>query len=50
MLEKLCLAITITFALNLFFQVHVPDQINSGASYQQHIDTSTTILVKRPEK
>ncbi|MBD2344966.1 hypothetical protein H6G18_12535 [Anabaena subtropica FACHB-260] len=50
MLEKLWLAVTITFALNLFFQVHVPDQRNSGASYQQHIDRSTTILVKIPER
>jgi hypothetical protein len=50
MLEKLWLAVTITFALNLFFQVHVPDQTNSGAIYQQNIDTSTTILVKIPEK
>jgi len=50
MLEKLWLAVTITFALNLFFQVHVHDQTNSGAIYQQNIDTSTTILVKIPEK
>ncbi|WP_179049942.1 hypothetical protein [Nostoc sp. TCL26-01] len=50
MLEKLLLAATITFALNLFFHIRVPHPPNSEASYQQHIETSTTILVKRPER
>jgi hypothetical protein len=50
MLEKLLLAVTITFALNLFFQVRVPHYTNSGSSNQQHTETSATILVRRPEK
>ncbi|WP_197480196.1 MULTISPECIES: hypothetical protein [unclassified Anabaena] len=50
MLEKLLLAVTITFALNLFVQVRVPQQANSGDSYQNDTKPSTTILVKRPEK
>lgn len=49
MLEKLWLAVTITFALYLFCQVHVVEQTN-GASYRQQVDSSTTILVTRPEK
>jgi hypothetical protein len=50
MFEKLLLAVTITFALNFFFQVRVPHQANSGASYRQYREPSATILVKRPEK
>ncbi|HIK04765.1 MAG TPA: hypothetical protein IGS40_08625 [Trichormus sp. M33_DOE_039] len=50
MSEKLLLAVTITFTLNLFFQVCVPHQTNSGASYQQHTETSATVLVTRPER
>ncbi|MBD2363537.1 hypothetical protein [Anabaena sp. UHCC 0399] len=50
MLEKLLLAVTITFALNLFSQVRVPRYTNSGASEQQHTETSATVLVTRPEK
>ncbi|MFN6570402.1 hypothetical protein [Dendronalium sp. ChiSLP03b] len=50
MFEKLLLAVTITFSLNFFFQVRVPDRTKTGAIYQQHTETSTTILVTRPEK
>jgi hypothetical protein len=50
MFEKLLLAVTITISLNLFFQVRVPDQTNTGASYQQNTKNSTTILVTKPEK
>ncbi len=50
MFEKLLLAATVTFSLNLFFQVRVPDQNNTGASYQQNTEKSTTILVTKPEK
>lgn len=50
MLEKLLLAVTITFALNCFFQVHVPHHLNSSNSYQQHTEIPTAILVTIPEK
>ncbi|WP_236144270.1 hypothetical protein [Nostoc sp. CMAA1605] len=50
MWERLSLAITITFALNFFFQVRVPHQANSGANYKQHTETSATVLVTRPER
>jgi hypothetical protein len=50
MFEKLFLAVTITFSLNLFFQVRVPDQTNTSNNSQQHTETSSTILVIRPEK
>ncbi|WGV26796.1 hypothetical protein [Halotia branconii] len=50
MFEKLLLAVTITFSLNLFFQVRLPDQNKTGASYQQNTQTSTTVLVKKFEK
>ncbi|MFK0731227.1 MAG: hypothetical protein HEQ35_28695 [Gloeotrichia echinulata IR180] len=50
MFEKLLLAVTITFSLNFFFQVRLPDQTKTGASYQQDTKTSATILVSRPEK
>lgn len=50
MFEKLLLAVTITFSLNFFFQVRVPDQTKTGASYDHDTKTSATILVSRPEK
>ncbi len=37
MLEKLLLAVTITFSLNLFLQVRTPNQTNIDASYQQQV-------------
>ncbi|AFY36146.1 hypothetical protein Cal7507_5832 [Calothrix sp. PCC 7507] len=50
MFEKLLLAVTITFSLNLFIQVRVPDHNQTGTNYQQQQQTSATILVTRPDK
>ncbi|MBW4615445.1 MAG: hypothetical protein KME21_19640 [Desmonostoc vinosum HA7617-LM4] len=50
MFEKLLLAITITFSLNFFFQVRVPEQTSSGNSYQQHPQNTATILVTKSKK
>ncbi len=50
MFEKLLLAITITFSLNFFLQVRVPDQQKTGTNYQPHLETSATILVTTPNK
>ncbi|MCX7594514.1 MAG: hypothetical protein N2235_12265 [Fischerella sp.] len=50
MLEKLLLAITVTFSLNFFLQVHVPEQSNAGANYQHQKEPSPTILVRLPQK
>jgi hypothetical protein len=50
MLEKLLLAITVTFSLNFFLQVRVPEQSNTGANYQHHKEPSSTILVRLPQK
>jgi hypothetical protein len=50
MFEKLLLAVTITFSLNFFLQVRVPNQQETDATYQQQIETSATILVTRPDK
>ena len=45
MLEKLLLAVTITFSLNLFLQVRVPNQTNTGKSEVQPTETLPQILV-----
>nr|WP_017655502.1 hypothetical protein [Fortiea contorta] len=50
MFEKLLLAVTITFSLNCFFQVRVPEPNQTSTNYQQHKQTSVTILVTRPDK
>jgi hypothetical protein len=50
MLEKLLLAITITFSLNLFLQVRLPEESNSGANVQQLKEPAPTILVRLPQK
>ncbi|ACC82530.1 conserved hypothetical protein [Nostoc punctiforme PCC 73102] len=50
MFEKLLLAVTITFSLNLFFQVRVPEQHNSGAIYGSQLEQSATILVTKSKK
>jgi hypothetical protein len=50
MFEKLLLAVTITFSLNLFFQVRVPEQHSTGASYGLQLEQSTTILVTKSKK
>ena len=50
MLEKLLLAITITFSLNLFLQVHLPEEYNSGANLRQLKESAPIILVRLPQK
>nr|MDZ8167065.1 hypothetical protein [Nostoc sp. CmiSLP01] len=50
MFEKLLLAVTITFSLNFFFQVHLPEQDNTGASYGVQPEQSATILVRKSKK
>ncbi|MEH2275623.1 MAG: hypothetical protein V7K40_12760 [Nostoc sp.] len=50
MFEKLLLAVTITFSLNCFFQVRVPEQQNSGATYGSRPEQSATILVIKSKK
>ncbi|EHC10124.1 MULTISPECIES: hypothetical protein [Fischerella] len=50
MLEKLLLAITITFSLNLFLQVHLPEESNSGANLRQLKESAPVILVRLPQK
>ncbi len=50
MFEKLLLAVTITFSLNLFFQFRVPDQHNSGATYGSQTEQSATILATKAKK
>ncbi|MBD2561880.1 MULTISPECIES: hypothetical protein [Nostoc] len=50
MFEKLLLAVTITFSLNLFFQVRVPEQHTSGATYGSQPEQSVTILVTKSKK
>ncbi|MEH2261376.1 hypothetical protein [Nostoc sp.] len=50
MFEKLFLAVTITFSLNLFFQVRVPEQHNTGAIYGSQIEQSATIVVIKSKK
>ncbi|WP_189525119.1 hypothetical protein [Nostoc sp. 'Peltigera membranacea cyanobiont' 232] len=50
MFEKLFLAVTITFSLNLFFQVRVPEQHNIGAIYRSQLEQSATIVVIKSKK
>lgn len=50
MLEKLLLAATITFSLNMFVQVRVPLQDNSERFYPLQRDTTPQILVNMPRK
>ncbi|MBW4632656.1 MAG: hypothetical protein KME30_12400 [Iphinoe sp. HA4291-MV1] len=46
MLEKLLLAVTITFSLNLFLQVHVSDQTNTNTSnYPQEAEIVQNLVV-----
>lgn len=50
MFEKLLLAVTITFSLNFFLQVRVPDQSNADTSYQLNTQTPLTILATMRKK
>ncbi|MEH1765417.1 hypothetical protein [Nostoc sp.] len=47
MFEKLLLAATITFSLNFFFQVRVPEQHNSSTAYGLQPEQSVSILVTK---
>ncbi|MEH2290373.1 hypothetical protein [Nostoc sp.] len=47
MFEKLLLALTITFSLNFFLQVRVPEQHNSSAAFRPQAEQSATILVTK---
>ena len=50
MLEKLLLAASITFSLNMFVQVQVPSHNDSEGIYPSQTDTTPQILVKIPKK
>ncbi len=50
MLEKLLLAVTITFSLNLFLHFRVPNQTNTGKSEVQPTETLPQILVTAMSK
>jgi hypothetical protein len=45
MLEKLLLAITITFSLCLFLHVRLPNQTKTGANYRHPIETLPHLFV-----
>ncbi|MDF5713072.1 MAG: hypothetical protein PUP93_04090 [Rhizonema sp. NSF051] len=45
MIEKLLLAVSITFSLSLFLQVRGPHQHHDDAIYQQATKVTTKILV-----
>jgi hypothetical protein len=49
MFEKLLLAITITFSLNLCLQVRQQDRTNTDTSVRQNTQTIQTILVSIPK-
>ncbi|WP_414621831.1 hypothetical protein [Calothrix sp. CCY 0018] len=46
MLEKLLLAVSITFSLNMFVQVQVPLHKDFEGTYPPKTDTAPQILVK----
>jgi hypothetical protein len=50
MLEKLLLAVCITFSLNMFMQVRVPLQNDSEGIYPPLTDTAPQILVRMLQK
>ncbi|MGB6300309.1 MAG: hypothetical protein WBF90_29630 [Rivularia sp. (in: cyanobacteria)] len=50
MLEKLLLAASITFSLNMFVQVQVPSHQDFEGSYPPKTDTAPQILVKMLRK
>jgi len=50
MLEKLLLAASITFSLNMFVQVQVPLNNNSEGAYPNQMDSTPQILVKMQQK
>ncbi|NJL11166.1 MAG: hypothetical protein HC908_16155 [Calothrix sp. SM1_7_51] len=50
MFEKLLLAVTITFSLNLFLQFRLPNEAKTGANQGQHRQAISTIVVRMVEK
>lgn len=50
MLEKILLAISITFSLNMFVQVRVPLKNDSGGIYPPLMDSTPHILVRMLQK
>lgn len=50
MFEKLLLAATITFSLNLFLQFRSPNEAKTGVNYQEHNEAPPTIVVRMVEK
>ncbi|MBF2016240.1 MAG: hypothetical protein IGS23_13745 [Rivularia sp. T60_A2020_040] len=50
MLEKLLLAISITFSLNVFMQIQVPLRNDSEDIYAPQIDTTPQILARMLQK
>ncbi|BAY81176.1 hypothetical protein NIES267_06510 [Calothrix parasitica NIES-267] len=50
MLEKLLLAASITFSLNMFVQAQVPLRNNQEGAYPSHMDATPQILVKMRQK
>jgi hypothetical protein len=49
MFEKLLLAATITFSLNLCLHIREPDRANTDTNFQQRTEASPTILVTIPK-
>ncbi len=50
MLEKLLLAVTITFSLNLLLQIKEPNPDNNGVNYHHDTENAPAILVLRKAK
>ncbi|MEM1394790.1 MAG: hypothetical protein AAF757_03705 [Cyanobacteria bacterium P01_D01_bin.116] len=50
MLEKLLLAASITFSLNMFVQPQAPLRSNSEGAYPSQIDTTPQILVQKQQQ
>jgi len=50
MLEKLLLAVTITFSLNLLLQMKEPSPNNNGVDFHQNTENAPAILVFRKAK
>ncbi len=48
MFEKLLLAATITFSLNLCLHIREPDRANMDTSFQERTEATPTILVTIP--
>jgi hypothetical protein len=49
MFEKLLLAATITFSLNLCLHIREPDRVNTDTSFEQRTEVAPTILVTIPK-